>query len=326
MSFIRTEVFSVCLKRNVSLTVILPDDAITGVGVQPPYKTLYMLHGYSGEGMVLATYLSLRKHCELKGIAIVLPDGYNSFYIDHPERDENYSRFIGEELVAITRRMFPLSHDREDTYIGGISMGGYGALRTIGARMNEETLRSHAAIAEELAEQPDFHGDPAVRACALFAPATFFLDPARSEDIGIPTLWFCGSADNTVHYAAVRDFCERADHSDRVLITYEGCGHNIANNAAPPQAYARSWDIFKRWSDPVWDTLRLNNANCHFLTAFMDLHLRGDAGKAAYLRVPVTRGAEAVYDLDAEGRPTEKHTGWKGFTEGTAAGIRLETF
>ena len=136
MALIRTEVFSVSLKRNVTLTVILPSDAITGVPVEPPYKTLYFLHGYSGEGMVLATYLSLRKQAELKGIAIVLPDGYNSFYVDHPERDENYSTFIGKELVEITRRMFPLSTKREDTFIGGISMGGYGSLYN-GAKFHE---------------------------------------------------------------------------------------------------------------------------------------------------------------------------------------------
>ena len=37
-------------------------------------------------------------------------------------------------------------------------------------------------------------------------------------------------------------------------------------------AQGASWDIYKRWSDPVWDTWRLNNANCHFLTATMKEH------------------------------------------------------
>ena len=298
-----------------------------------PCPVIVISHGYPGSRFLL---VNLAENLSSKGYVVLSIGHTDNTYEDFPSAGSLESalihrsldqRFIISQLPELNRDGFLRGMLLPDQVgLIGFSMGGYGALRTIGARMNEETLRSHAAIAEELAEQPDFHGDPAVRACALFAPATFFLDPSRSEDIGIPTLWFCGSADNTVHYAAVRDFCERADHSDRVLITYEGCGHNIANNAAPPQAYARSWDIFKRWSDPVWDTLRLNNANCHFLTAFLDLHLRGDAGKAAYLRVPVTRGAEAVYDLDAEGRPTEKHTGWKGFIEGTAAGIRLETF
>jgi len=32
-------------------------------------------------------------------------------------------------LVELTRKMFPLSRKREDTFIGGLSMGGYGAMR-----------------------------------------------------------------------------------------------------------------------------------------------------------------------------------------------------
>ena len=51
------------------------------------------------------------------------------FYMDHPNANENYSEFIGKELVKITRRMFPLSHKKEDTFIAGLSMGGYGAIR-----------------------------------------------------------------------------------------------------------------------------------------------------------------------------------------------------
>ena len=58
-----------------------------------------------------------------------MPSGENMFYIDQPASHNLYGRFIGEELVAVTRAMFPLSDRREDTFIAGLSMGGYGALR-----------------------------------------------------------------------------------------------------------------------------------------------------------------------------------------------------
>ena len=128
MAFIRTQFMSQALTRAVSVSVILPSDAITGVPTPPPYKTLYLLPGYSNDSLNLVTYLGLRKQAELKGIAIVVPDGYNAFYVDHPDRAENYATFVGEELVRTMRTMFPLSEKREDTFIGGISMGGYGAL------------------------------------------------------------------------------------------------------------------------------------------------------------------------------------------------------
>ena len=45
------------------------------------------------------------------------------FYMDHPNVNENYSEFIGKELVKITRKMFPLSHKREDTFYCRIIYG-----------------------------------------------------------------------------------------------------------------------------------------------------------------------------------------------------------
>ncbi|MFR6273864.1 MAG: hypothetical protein ACLUL2_10230 [Blautia sp.] len=48
--------------------------------------------------------------------------------MDHPEAANNYGKFVGKELVEMTRKMFPLSRKREDTFIGGLSTGGAGAL------------------------------------------------------------------------------------------------------------------------------------------------------------------------------------------------------
>ena len=49
--------------------------------------------------------------------------------LNYPEREEYYEKFIGEELIALTRKAFPLSDKREDTWIAGLSMGGGGAIR-----------------------------------------------------------------------------------------------------------------------------------------------------------------------------------------------------
>ena len=62
-------------------------------------------------------------------MAVVMPSGDNAFYVDQPWAGNMYGEFIGQELVELTRRMFPLSNKREDTFIGGLSMGGYGAMR-----------------------------------------------------------------------------------------------------------------------------------------------------------------------------------------------------
>lgn len=56
-----------------------------------------------------------------------MPAGENKFYIDHDKSTDQFSQYI-EELVVQTRKIFPLSENREDTYIAGLSMGGYGAI------------------------------------------------------------------------------------------------------------------------------------------------------------------------------------------------------
>ena len=187
----------------------------------------------------------------------------------------------------------------ENVGLIGFSMGGYGALRTIGARMSEAAIQQFSSIRDYIQEPEDFHGLKAVRAAILFAPATFWFDEEKSGDIDIPTLWFCGSADETVHYPQVHSFWEKATASERRFITYENCGHNLANNPAPVEARAESWEIYKRWADPVWDTWRLNNANCHFATAFF---------------------GETLCGLDMDAYLDEM----RGFVDGGAAGIRVE--
>lgn len=127
MAFLQLEYKSEALMRGVSVKVILPSDGMAGKW-ETPYKTLYLLPGYSATATELITYLGLRGQSELKGIAIVLPDGENLFYQDMPDRMTFYSTYVGKELVEVTRKLLPLSDKREDTYIGGISMGGYGAL------------------------------------------------------------------------------------------------------------------------------------------------------------------------------------------------------
>lgn len=126
MAYLRYQYKSAALCRNTTLDIYLPGSVYKQV--EPPFKTLYFLPGYSADSTSIITYLRLRRHVELKGIAIVIPNSDNSFYVDHPERGTNYAAFAGKEIVEETRKYLPLSHRREDTFIGGISMGGAGSI------------------------------------------------------------------------------------------------------------------------------------------------------------------------------------------------------
>lgn len=133
MALIQANFMSKCLMRTVTVNVILPVDKFTLPG-QPvrekkPFKTLYLLHGIFGDHNDWITGTRIARWAQEQNLAVVMPAGENHFYVDDTRAGHYFSKFIGEELVQMTRDMFPLSTKREDTFIGGLSMGGYGAMR-----------------------------------------------------------------------------------------------------------------------------------------------------------------------------------------------------
>lgn len=133
MALIQVNFMSESLMRTVSMNVILPVDKVTRPGMpareRKPFKTLYLLHGVFGNYTDWVSGTCIQRWAEEKELAVVMPSGDNMFYVDQPGINNFYGKFIGEELVDITRKMFPLSDMREDTFIAGLSMGGYGAIR-----------------------------------------------------------------------------------------------------------------------------------------------------------------------------------------------------
>ena len=148
------------LGRTVNLRAMVPVD---GMGValdapQEPLPALYLLHGLYGSENDWFNYTRVILWARQHGIAVFCPAGENGFYVNKPSGSEDFLRFLGEDLVNFTRKLFPLSHRREDTFIAGLSMGGYGAL--------------NAAFT-----YPDIFGKTAALSAAL-RPWTFMENPA----------------------------------------------------------------------------------------------------------------------------------------------------
>lgn len=133
MALLQVNFMSKSLMRTVPMNVILPVDKLTFPGMpereQKPFKTLYLLHGILGNYTDWVSGTCIQRWAEEKDLAVVMPSGDNMCYVDQPWGHTYYGEMIGKELVELTRKMFPLSTKREDTYIAGLSMGGYGALR-----------------------------------------------------------------------------------------------------------------------------------------------------------------------------------------------------
>ena len=114
--------FSKVLRKHVGAYVYVPDDA------EPPFATFYLLHGLSDDYTIWLRRTSIERYATRHRLTIVMPDGFRGFYTNNAAGPA-YARYIGEELIETIERIFPAARDRASRGIGGLSMGGYGALR-----------------------------------------------------------------------------------------------------------------------------------------------------------------------------------------------------
>lgn len=134
MAFIQCRFFSEVLGLSTSMSVILPEPAPSQIGMpgssvtSGPYPTLYLLHGMSDDDSTWIRRTSIERYVSSLGLAVVMPQCDLSFYTDMAEGNR-YWTFVSEELPRICRSFFPLSDRREDNFVAGLSMGGYGAFK-----------------------------------------------------------------------------------------------------------------------------------------------------------------------------------------------------
>ncbi len=169
MALIQVNYFSNALVRIVPVNVVLPVDKVDSkrhcyAFPQEPFKTLYLLHGVFGNYMDWITNTRVQRWAEERNLAVVMPSGDNMYYVDSLLALNDYGSFVGEELPQVMRAMFPLSCRREDTFIAGLSMGGFGALRN--GFKYAETFGRIAALSSALTvldpTVPPIAGDKAV--------------------------------------------------------------------------------------------------------------------------------------------------------------------
>ena len=124
MAHLVVDYYADALGVQTRMHVLLPQRLAAGKA-----KTLYLLHGMTDDEGTWMRRTSIDRYAEEHGLAVVMPDGGLGWYTDM-YRGLAWFKFISGELPALCRRFFPiLSDKREDTYIGGNSMGGYGALK-----------------------------------------------------------------------------------------------------------------------------------------------------------------------------------------------------
>ena len=134
MAYVQLHLYSASLGMQTEVAVIIPQRNTVGeIGVgnnasTEKYRTLYLLHGLSDDHSIWHRRTSIERYATEYGICVVMPFGGRSFYMNQ-QNGEKYYDYIAKELPARIEEFFNVSPRREDRFIAGNSMGGYGALK-----------------------------------------------------------------------------------------------------------------------------------------------------------------------------------------------------
>ncbi|OHV08464.1 alpha/beta hydrolase [Kushneria phosphatilytica] len=122
MALLNCRFHSDVLDMETTLTALVPEHA------ERPSPVLYLLHGLSDDDSSWLRQTSLERYAEAYGLAVIMPRVERSYYTDMA-RGPAWYRFLSEELPVVSQRLFPISQRREETFVAGLSMGGYGAFK-----------------------------------------------------------------------------------------------------------------------------------------------------------------------------------------------------
>jgi len=125
MALIQMNFHSPILDQGVNVNIILPENRDNS-----KLQVLYLLHGHSGDYSNWVRFSNIEKYVSGKQVVVIMPSGYNVYYTDAKNWVKAFS-YLTQELPAMMNKMFDLNVPRERTFIAGLSMGGYGALKAL---------------------------------------------------------------------------------------------------------------------------------------------------------------------------------------------------
>ncbi len=314
-----------------------------------PFPLVIVSHGFPGSRTLLS-YLA--ENLASKGYVMAAIDHTDSVYSDvqsFPSTLLNRSNdqlFTIGELERLSKLPTDFLHDFADfgnAAIVGYSMGGYGALISGGASLSAASplmkfvpgsyLTDWTASGKQY-KQPRPPGLKAIVAIAPWGeqPPYNAWDQEGLAGIHLPTLFIAGDHDDVADFEqGIRPAFQRAKNSERCMLVYEKARHNTGGNPPPPEA-ASNFKLLEHFDEPVWRKERITEINQHFVTAFLDLYLKHNDSRRAYLHVTPVKSDDGQWPVDPNAPPAQTfssgtdgagHPFWKGFQRRWALGLDM---
>ncbi len=323
------------------------DNAAVADGDRHPL--VIVSHGYNGWDSFM-TWLT--ENLATKGYIVVAIDHGDQRAVAGPDLALSFGNVLinrAADQRAVIHHFTTRAADRKDQLgkridtnkIGliGYSMGSFGVLATAGMDYDADSAVFKQLPAE--AKAAIFESQEKGRALTARVKAVVALAPfgGRPEsrvwaadtvaNFTKPTLVIGGSDDDIVDAKhGVSWIFETMASNERHFLSFLNARHNVGGNPPPPEA-DDDFSAREYFAEPVWRAERINAINQHFITAFLDLNLKGDTTKAAFLNVSPQSAGEGVWPLapfeNIGGRTaSDKETGfWRGFQRRWALGLEM---
>ncbi len=140
MAFATIQYFSRSLTKASSVNVIFPDEP----EMPRPWSVFYLLHGLSDDHSIWMRRSSIERYVTGLPLVVVMPDGGRGWYTNAIQ-GYAYENDLLKDVVGLIERTFPVKAERAARAIGGLSMGGYGAVK-LGLKHHEmfASVNSHS--------------------------------------------------------------------------------------------------------------------------------------------------------------------------------------
>ena len=245
-----------------------------------------------------------------------------------------YNRARDQQFLLdyFTEQKSPVENivDTNKAAIIGHSMGGFGAINTVGGcfdftykMLKEFGIPAPVALVMPLALNSCYAGrneiDPRWKAIQLFAPwgGEYNVHSAEAmAKITVPTLYAAGDQDNTSGFTqGIEKLYQQTGSENKYMLLFKNARHNIGPHPAPAASFATDFEL-GHYFDPTWDIETINRVLEHMSLAFLDCHVKGDSARCDYL--PARNDSQQY-----EGSLHQHRDPWPGFKHLWASGLEF---